>query len=135
MNEIRNQGLRADAAGTMQALIGLWQIFVRQGSIPRERRTRLWRDPEAVRQIRKDREVFDAGRGGVRICCRRPSPAGVAAGPDDGPAGRRGPEEASDTHQQMVEDMIRVFEAQRLVSLDTLFDLADNLDSVARGRS
>ena len=29
--------------------------------------------------------------------------------------------------------MIRVFEAQRLVSLTTLFDLADNLDSVSRG--
>ena len=33
----------------------------------------------------------------------------------------------------MVEDMIRIFEAQKLVSLSTLFDLADNLDSVARG--
>src|SRR5260370_36838409 len=33
----------------------------------------------------------------------------------------------------MIEDMIRIFEAQRLVSLSTLFDLADNLDSVGRG--
>ena len=33
----------------------------------------------------------------------------------------------------MVEDMIRIFEAQRLVSLTTLFDLADNLESVSRG--
>src|SRR4029077_13696547 len=41
--------------------------------------------------------------------------------------------EGSDTHQQMIEDMIRIFEAQRLVSLSTLFDLADNLDSVGRG--
>ena len=41
---------------------------------------------------------------------------------------------ASDAHQQMVEDMIRIFEAQRLVSLTTLFDLADNLESVSQGR-
>ena len=29
--------------------------------------------------------------------------------------------------------MIRIFEAQRLISLDTLFDLADNLESLTRG--
>ena len=35
--------------------------------------------------------------------------------------------------QQLAEEMIRVFEAQRLVSLSTLFDLADNLESVTKG--
>ena len=45
----------------------------------------------------------------------------------------RRPTAARDTHQQMVEDMIRIFEAQKLVSLSTLFDLADNLESVQRG--
>ena len=45
-----------------------------------------------------------------------------------------GSDGASDTHQQMVEDMIRIFEAQRLVSLSTLFDLADNLESVTKGQ-
>ncbi len=44
-----------------------------------------------------------------------------------------GSTEPSDSRQQMAEDMIRVFEAQRLVSLSTLFDLADNLESVTRG--
>ena len=44
------------------------------------------------------------------------------------------PKGASDTHQQMVEDLIRIFEAQRLVSLKTIFDLADNLDSVSKGQ-
>ena len=43
------------------------------------------------------------------------------------------PPEASDAHDQLVQDMIRVFESQRLASLSTLFDLADNLDSVGRG--
>ena len=33
----------------------------------------------------------------------------------------------------MVEDMIRIFEAQRLVSLTTLFDLADNWKASAKG--
>src|SRR5207244_2336996 len=34
ISQIHDQGLRSDTAGTMQALTGLWQIFVRQGSIP-----------------------------------------------------------------------------------------------------
>jgi len=32
-SKIGDQGLRADAAGVLQALTGLWQIFERQGSI------------------------------------------------------------------------------------------------------
>jgi len=32
-----------------------------------------------------------------------------------------------------LQDMIRIFESQKLISLTTLFDLADNLESVARG--
>ena len=48
-------------------------------------------------------------------------------------AGTGSTEALSDARQQLAEDMIRVFEAQRLVSLTTLFDLADNLESVTKG--
>jgi hypothetical protein len=135
---IRNQGLRADAAGTAQALIALWQIFVRQQSIPRDAA-----DPELAKllepfaQIRGDKDVFDAGRAGVRSLLQASkSPAGVSAQDRmlDLLAGGV-PQGASDTHQQMVEDLIRIFEAQRLVSLNTIFDLADNLDSVSKGQA
>ncbi len=40
----------------------------------------------------------------------------------------------SDAYQRLVQDLIRVFEAQRLVPIDTLFDLADNLEAVGKGR-
>ena len=33
----------------------------------------------------------------------------------------------------MVQDMIRILEAQRIVSLNTLFELADHLEAVAKG--
>ncbi len=39
----------------------------------------------------------------------------------------------SDAHNQLVEDMIRIFEAQRLISLTSIFDLADQLASLAKG--
>ena len=137
INSIRNQGLRSDAAGTEQALLGLWQIFVRQQSIPRDAAdATLAKLLEPFAQIKNDRDVFDAGRAGIRaLLAAAKSPAGVSTQDRmmDLLAGGV-PEGASDTHQQMVEDLIRIFEAQRLVSLNTIFELADNLDSVSKGQ-
>ena len=137
INGIRNQGLRADAAGTVQALIGLWQIFARQQSIPRDAAdVTLAKILEPFAQIRSDRDVFDAGRAGVRALLQAAkSPAAIS--PQDRMMDLLAggvPEGVSDTHQQMVEDLIRIFEAQRLVPLNTIFDLADNLDSVSKGQ-
>ena len=39
----------------------------------------------------------------------------------------------SETHEQMVQDLMRILEAQRIVSLDTLFQLADHIEAVAKG--
>src|SRR6185295_8721878 len=38
----------------------------------------------------------------------------------------------SETHDQMVQDLMRILEAQRIVSLDTLFQLADHIEAVAK---
>jgi len=135
MSSIRDQGLRADAVGTAQALVGLWQIFVRQHTIPMtEADATLAGILTPFVKISNEREIFDGGQAGVRLLLKATnSPAKIS--PQDRLidllAGAV--PEGSDTHQQMIEDMIRIFEAQRLVSLSTLFDLADNLDSVGRG--
>ena len=47
-------------------------------------------------------------------------------------AGARAPVDA-DSHRQVVENMIRILEAQRLINIDTIFDMADNLESLTRG--
>ena len=39
----------------------------------------------------------------------------------------------SDAHNQLVEDMIRIFESQRLISLSTIFELVDQLEGLAKG--
>jgi len=44
-----------------------------------------------------------------------------------------GEADTSDAHVQLVEDMIRIFESQRLISLATIFELVDHLESVAKG--
>ena len=60
-------------------------------------------------------------------CCSAPT-AGDSERPGANarPAGRRRHSADSETHEHMVQDMIRILEAQRIVSLDTLFQLADH---------
>ena len=134
--QIRDTALRADTAGTFQGLAGLWQIFVRQGSISQaEADQTLAALMTPFAKIQSNRELFDGGMGGVKLLLKAThSPANVS--PQDriidllaGSAAA----DSSDVHTQMIQDMIRIFEAQRLVALNTLFDLADNLDSVSRG--
>jgi hypothetical protein len=136
INKIGDQGLRSDAAGTFQALASLWQIFVRQGSIPSAQCDRaLAQVIEPFQKIQNDREIFDGGRSGVKtLLDATNSPRNISV--QDRMIdllGGTASTEASDAREQIAEDMIRVFEAQRLVSLSTLFELADNLESVARG--
>ncbi|MGH9559002.1 MAG: hypothetical protein ACRD30_07145, partial [Bryobacteraceae bacterium] len=137
IDQIRNIELRADAAGTMQALSGLWQIFVRQGSIPAGASDAALASVLApFTGIENDRELFDAGRSGVeRLLQAARSPAKTS--PQDNMldllAGT-GAGENSDVHRQVIEDMIRIFEAQKLVSLDTLFGLAKDFENASRGQ-
>jgi hypothetical protein len=136
ISDIHDQALRADTAGTMQALTSLWQIFVRQGSIAaKDADAALGAVLTPFEKIQNERDVFDSGRAGVQTLLKAThSPATVTAQDQvlDLLAGTT-VDDPSGAHQQIVQDMIRVFEAQKLVSLSTLFDLADNLESVARG--
>lgn len=134
--EIRDQGLRADVAGTAQALISLWQIFVRQESIPAAQAdATLSTLLGSFAKIRNNRELFEAGRGGVDLLLKQTgTPAG--ANPSDRLfdllAGTSQPADP-ETHRQLVQDMIRIYEAQRLPSVKLLFDVADHLEAIGKG--
>ena len=136
INEIHDQGLRADAAGTLQALVGLWQIFYRQGSIASaDADHSLSTILAPFAKVKGEREVFDGGREGVKtLLAITQSPAGVS--PQDRMidllAGTSQPDN-SDAHTQLVEDMIRIFESQRLISLADIFGLVDHLEGLAKG--
>ena len=137
---MRDFGLRGDAAGTMQALAAFWQIFVRQGSIaPADADVALAAVIRPFAKIQNSREVFDAGQKGVRALLDA-AHAPQAGSPQDDMldllAGTKPTAGAdlSDAQQQMLQDMTRAFEAQRLVSLETLFSLADRLEGAAAGQ-
>jgi len=135
-NQIRDLGLRADTAGTLQALLGLWQIFVRQGSIaPADADRSLASILGQFAKIKNERDVFESGRDGVKtLLAATKTPAGVSvqdrmidllAGSSES--------DGSDAHNQMIQDLIRIFESQRLVSITDVFELVDHLENVARG--
>ncbi len=136
ISELKDQSVRADAAGTFQALVSIWQIAVRQGSIARQDADKSLRDAMApFDSVRKDRDLFDAARSGLRVLlAAAKAPAGGNAQDEtlDLLAGAAFGAD-SDTHTQMIQDMIRIFEAQHLISLQSLFDLADNLEHAGSG--
>lgn len=136
VTKARDPLLRSDAAGTMQALVALWQIFSRQGVLPApEADSTLASLLTPFATAKNHRDIFDAGRSGVRaLLAATKSPANVSVHDRmlDLIAGVTPAE--SDAHGQVIQEMIRIFEAQRLISLQMIFDLADNLDKVAEGQ-
>ncbi len=90
IDDIGNQGVRADAAGTMQASVGLWQIFRRQGSIAT---SDVDHSLSAIladfAKVKNERDIFEAGHAAIEtLLTATKSPAGsFAAGSDDRSAG------------------------------------------------
>jgi hypothetical protein len=135
INRIRNSMLRADAAGVMQALVGIWRILAREGTLPAAQADAVFAKLLApYANTRSERDLFDAGRSGVRLildaCGSKP-----ADPPQDrmmylltGAANRD-----EEVRAEMQQEILRILEAQRIISLNALFGLADHLDSLAAG--
>lgn len=135
---IRDSAFRQDTVGTFEALTGLWEIFVRQGSIPADQAdTALTSILMPFGAMKNAGELFDAGRSGINTLLK------IAAGePAKGvsPQDRMlellagGPHiDDSESRGELVRDEQRIFEAQKLLPVDLLFELADNLQGVAKG--
>jgi hypothetical protein len=140
VSQIKDRVLRSDAAGILQALAGFWQSFIRQRNITAvDADTSLAAVIQPFAKIQNQQQLFDAGQKGVRVLLAAAHAPATGSAQDhmmDLLAGTKatGDSGLSDAHQQMLQDMTRVFEAQRLVSLDTLFNLADRLENAASGQ-
>ncbi len=126
---------RADVVGTMQGLTGIWQIFSRQGSIPAAKADETLAGIVApFATLKNDRELFDAGRGGIDTLLK-------STGARDGNAQDRmlallagGPRpDDSEARAELIEQERQIFEAQKLLPVDLIFELADNLQAVTKG--
>ena len=137
---IRDQSLRYDTAGILQSLASLWQIFVRQDSIPPSGAdAALAGILQPFAKIQNQREVFDAGLKGLQVVLSAAGAPKTGSTQDhilDLLAGTKpaGENKLSDAHEQMIREMTRTFEAQRLASLDTVLGLAERLEGAAAGQ-
>lgn len=135
INQVRDVNTKAEEAGMLQALTGLWQILARQNLIPEKAADGALAEVlTSFAVIKNNRDLFDAGRNGVQVLAKAAGATG--ADPQEQMLNLlAGQAKASDddSHFLMVEDMKRIFESQRLISLKTIFDLADNLEAVSKG--
>jgi hypothetical protein len=138
ISQIPDRLTRADALGMFQANIGLWQILARQAEIPSASLNDSWQKiVNSFGAVKSPPQVFDAGKTAfaeiARAATGRPGISqdqfmAVLAGPDQ--TSKEGQELRSD----MASRMRQVLEDQRLVSLDTLLQLGDGLDEMAKGK-
>ncbi len=137
IDTIHDNTLRANAAGVFQSLAAVWQILYRNHELaPGKAETAL----ESINALflkpkSSSTEMFDSGRAGLKAllaACGVENDANAQDKLLDLLAGSLTPSDP-DTHATLVTELSRVFEAQKLVSLKTLFDLSDQLERLAKG--
>jgi hypothetical protein len=122
--------LKADTLGTMQSLVELWRILCRQNAIPQNAQDAAFaRILGGFGRGKQEAEVFDAGRSGVDVLLSAANAPGNGARQErllELLVGRP-PSSESSGPMTPAENLLRILDAQRLISLDSLFQLADHL--------
>lgn len=139
LDRIASPVLRANAIGIFQSNLGLWQILVRQGQISTAGLNDSWqRVISPFADVHSAARLFDAGRISLgellSAAAGRPDLSqdeiiGLLAGPN------LITPEAREAKEELARRMRSVMDAQRLVSLDTLFALGTGLEQLAQGNT
>jgi len=138
INKVHDPLQRSDIAGSFQSLVSLWQILVRQQSIPDKQADSVFAGiVGGFAQVKSDRELFDASRNGVKLLlaaapASQGSPAEAHERLTELLAGASSTDD-TEAHDQAAQDIGRILEAQRIVSLDTIFQIADHLEALGKG--
>ncbi len=149
IDKTRDPLFRMDVVATMQGLTGLWQIFCRQGSIAPAKADETLAaliapfgpvGSSSGGSIKGTRDLFDAGRTGLDTLLKNTGVKVDANAKETSTHDRMlallagGPRpDDSDARAELVQQEQRIFEAQKLLPLDFLFSLADNLQAVTKG--
>jgi hypothetical protein len=127
--KIRDTLLRTDALGASQALVELWRILSRQDSIPAAARDQAFsKIIEPFDAVRQEADVFDAARTGVSVLLAAADTKVAGSGKQERLVELLVGKVRSGGPVSPAENFLRIFDAQRLVSLDGLFLAADRLD-------
>jgi hypothetical protein len=135
LNKISDHALRANAMGTFQAAVGLWQVLARQGEIDRAHLNSSWQDLiEPFGKFSTSAQLLTAGRNSIcgvfraatgKACISQDEMISLLAGAHQKTA------EGEKMHLEMANRIRSAMEDQELVSLDTLFTLDDGLGDSA----
>lgn len=129
---------RANAYGTFQASVGIWQILARQGEISSDHLDDSWqRVIHPFATVRSSAQLYDAGRTSLGEIFR--SSLGKTRGSQDdiiellaGPS--QTTPEGKEMHRDVANRIRSVLDDQRLVSLDTLLAVGDGLMAKEQGK-
>lgn len=139
VDKISDHNVRSNAMGIFQSNVGIWQVLARQGQIPGAKQNDSWMHTiEPFASVRTPVQLFDAGRASLdQILVAAAGKENLSQ--DEIIALLAGPSQLSQEGQQVKQEMagrIRtVMDDQRLLSLDTLFALADGLNQMAEGKT
>jgi hypothetical protein len=136
IDSIPDSSVRADTLGIYQAIVGLWEILVRQGEIQHPNQS--WqRVISPFSSISSAAQLFDATESSFGELLRAAT-GEPQRSQDEIIALIAGPKQTSPDGQQVrreLADNIRaVLDAQRLISLDNLFALGHGLNQMAQGK-
>jgi len=134
---ISNTSLRANALGSFQADIGLWQILARQHQIPDDQLNSSWLGViQPFLAVSSSAQVFEAARSALQTTLHAAGATGslsqdqiveLLAGPV------HQDRDSQRVHADLANRIRAVLDDQRLASLDSLFGLFDGLSEMSRG--
>ena len=135
LNNIGDVQLRADATGVFQSLFAIAQILNRNQLLTTSLDAALEPTLTQIAAAKNPRDLFDASKASIKHLL-------VSSGIDETAdpqaailgllAGASKPKD-EDTHRVIVAEMQKIFDAQRLVSLKTIFDIDENLAAPSNG--
>jgi hypothetical protein len=138
IDRIPDYGVRADALGIYQAIVGLWEILARQGEIPAQNRNESWqRIINPFSNVLTSAQLFDATESSfgelLRAAAGKPQRSqdeiiDLLAGP------KQTSPQGEEVRQDLANNIRAVLDAQRLISLDNLFALGHGLNQMAQGK-
>ncbi len=137
LDRIGSELRRADAIGVLQAQLALWQVLRRNGAVPDEQAdASMQAILSAVTGATEPQAVFAAGRAGVLALLQ--AAGSDASHPQQALLGLlvgAAAEGEQPAREEVLARVGQLLALQRLVPLDTLFDLADHLERVSRGEA
>jgi hypothetical protein len=132
ISRLRDAGDRGEIAGSFQSLVSLWQILAREGAVPEDRADAVFLGiAAAFAPVRSRVDCFAAARTGLNLLLGSQTPAAPAhermmdlltgAGSGDG-----------DARAAMKLEIERILDAQRVIPLDTLLQVAAHLEGAQK---